>query len=165
MFDIWKDEGMNVLPDILSVKDIFFVATHPYAEDVQVEPKSLYGFMLPIFTDFFVDQKATGKYSGGYFAENFKDYELKKSEYKEVRALSYFAINPLIRGKIGELLTVMHDINDGATDDDDFMFAILPLAYATMAMDDLSEVIKDPKKGINISATIKRDLKFVLGEA
>ena len=43
---------MNRLPEILSQKDIFYVATHPYAEDIQVEPKSLYGFMLPLFTEF-----------------------------------------------------------------------------------------------------------------
>ena len=48
--------------EILSQKDIFYVATHPYAEDIQVEPKNLYGFMLPLFTEFFVDEIATGKY-------------------------------------------------------------------------------------------------------
>lgn len=31
--------------------------THPYVEDIQVEPKSLYGFMLPLFTEFLVDKK------------------------------------------------------------------------------------------------------------
>lgn len=43
---------MNRLPEILSNKDIFYIATHPYAEDIQVEPKSLYGFILPLFTEF-----------------------------------------------------------------------------------------------------------------
>lgn len=28
---------------------------------IQVEPKSLYGFMLPLFTEFFVDKTAKGK--------------------------------------------------------------------------------------------------------
>lgn len=57
---------INRLPELLSKKDIFFVATHPFAEDVQVEPKNLYGLMLPLFTEFFVDNKATGNYFGGY---------------------------------------------------------------------------------------------------
>ena len=60
---------INRLPEILSQKDIFYVATHPYAEDIQVEPKSLYGFMLPLFTELLVDKKATGKYYGGYFSD------------------------------------------------------------------------------------------------
>ena len=39
-------------------KDIFYMATHPYAEDVQVEPKSLCSFILPLFTEFLVDKNA-----------------------------------------------------------------------------------------------------------
>ena len=83
---------MNRLPEILSQRDIFYVATHPYAEDVQVEPKSLYGFMLPLFTEFFVDKKASGKYYGGYFAEDFKTYSAPKGTRKDLRALSKLKI-------------------------------------------------------------------------
>lgn len=49
---------MNRLPEILSKTDVFYIATHPYAEDIQVEPKSLYGFMLPLFSEFFVDNSS-----------------------------------------------------------------------------------------------------------
>ena len=58
----------------------------------------------------------------------------------------------------------MHTISAEATADDDFLFAILPLAYVTMNMDELIEVIKDSKKEITISAEIRRELQFVLGE-
>ena len=37
---------INRLPEIISKRDIFYVATHPYAEDIQVEPNSLYGYCL-----------------------------------------------------------------------------------------------------------------------
>lgn len=53
--NLFASGWMNRLPEILSNKDIFYIATHPYAEDIQVEPKSLYGFILPLFTEFFVD--------------------------------------------------------------------------------------------------------------
>lgn len=155
---------INRLPEILSLNDILFIATHPYAEDIQVEPKSLFSFMLPIFTEFFVDKKPAGKYSGGYFAENFEAYQPKKTVRKEVRSLSHFTMNPLIRGRIKQLLTVMHDINAETTDDDDFLFSILPLAYATMEIDNLVETIKNPQKGITISIGLRHKLQFVLGK-
>lgn len=155
---------MNRLPEILSQKDIFYVATHPYAEDIQVEPKSLYGFMLPLFTEFLVDKKATGKYYGGYFSDDFKPYSAKKGMHNEIAALSKFTLSTLVRSQINSLVTTMHNIYSSATADDDFLFCTFPIAYASMAINELAEAIADPQKGIAISANLKRDLQHVLGE-
>ena len=155
---------MNRLPEILSQKDIFYVATHPYAEDVQVEPKSLYGFMLPLFTEFFVDKKATGKYFGGYFADDFKPYSASKGAHKELRVLSKFTLSSLVKSRINSLITTMHGIYSTATADEDFLYVVMPIAYASLEMNELTEAIADPQKGIAISANLKRDLQYVLGE-
>ena len=155
---------MNRLPEILSQKDILYVATHPYAEDIQVEPKSLYGFMLPLFTEFFVDEKATGKYYGGYFAEDFKAYSTPKGTRKDLRVLSKLKIGSLVRNRINRLVATMHGIYSATTTDEDFLYAVLPIAYASLEINELTEAIADPQKGIAISEGLKRDLQYVLGE-
>ncbi len=155
---------MNRIPEILSKKDVFYVATHPYAEDIQVEPKSLYGFLLPLFTEFFVDNKASGKYDGGYFADDFKPYVTQPVSSKELRILPKLALSTLVKNRINSVISTMHGIYSTTTTDDEFIFAILPIAYATLDLNDLTEMIADPKKGIELSAGIKRDLRFVLGE-
>lgn len=155
---------MNRLPEIISQKDIFYVATHPYAEDIQVEPKSLYGFMLPLFTEFFVDKKATGKYYGGYFADDFKHYSAPKGARKELTVLSKFTLSSLVRNRINSLVATMHGIHSATTVDEEFLFAVLPIAYASLAINKLTEAISDPQQGIAISANLKRDLQYVLGE-
>lgn len=155
---------MNRLPEILSKKDIFYVATHPYTEDIQVEPKSLYGFMLPLFTEFLVDKKATGKYYGGYFSDDFKSYSTEKGTRRKLAVLSRFALSPLVRNRINSLVATMHDIYPTTSTDDDFLFCIFPITYASMAINELAETIADPQKGIAISANLKRDLQYVLGE-
>lgn len=155
---------MNRLPEILLKKEIFYIATHPYAEDIQVEPKSLYGFMLPLFTEIMVNKKATGKYYGGYFSDDFKPYSAKKGMRKEIASLSKFALSSLVRSQINSLVATMHDIYPSATADDDFLFYIFSIAYASMAINELAEIIADPQKGIVISANLKRDLQYVLGE-
>ena len=58
----------------------------------------------------------------------------------------------------------MHNIYPSATADDDFLFFVFPIAYASMAIDELAEAVADSQKGITISANLKRDLKYVLGE-
>ena len=155
---------INRLPEILYKKDVFYVFTHPYAEDIQVEPKSLYGFMLPLFTEFLVDKKATGKYYGGYFSDDFKSYSPEKGAHKELSVLSKFALSSLVRSKISSVAATMHGIYPHATADDDFLFCVFPIAYASMAVNELTEVIADSQKGIAISASLKRDLQYVLGE-
>ena len=155
---------INRLPEILSPKDIFYIATHPYAEDIQVEPKSLYGFMLPLFTEFLVKEKATGKYHGGYSSDDFKPYSEEKGAHKELPVLSKFGLSPLVRSKINSLMATMHNIYPSATTDDDFLFCIFPIAYASMAIAELAEAVADPQKGIVVSKNLKRDLQHVLGE-
>ena len=155
---------INRFPEILYKKDIFYVFTHPYAEDIQVEPKSLYGFMLPLFTEFLVDKKATGKYFGGYFSDDFKPYPAEKDARKELSILSKFALSSFVRSKINSLAATMHGIYPDATADDDFLFCVFPIAYASMAVNELAEEIADSQKDIAISASLKRDLQYVLGE-
>ena len=155
---------MNRLPEILSQKDIFYIATHPYAEDIQVEPKSLYSFMLPLFTEFLVKEKATGKYHGGYFSDDFKHYSAEKGARKELPVLSKFGLSSLVRSKINSLMATMHNIYPSATTDDDFLFCIFPIAYASMAIDELTEAVVDPQKVIVFSKNLKRVLQHVLGE-
>lgn len=162
--NLFASNWINRLPEILSQKGIFYIFTHPYSEDVRVEPKSLYGFMLPLFTEFFVDKNATGKYYGGYFAEDFKAYSEPKGIYKEIKSLSKLALSPLVKNNITDVVTTMHSIYPNTTFDEEFLFAILPIAYASLAMNKLTEAIADSQQGITISSSLKRDLQYILGD-
>lgn len=162
--NLFTSEWMNRIPEIFSQKDIFYIATHPYPEDIQVEPKSLYGFMLPLFTEFFVDEKATGEYDGGYFAEDFEAYTPSKVARKELKALSNLKLSNLIKNRINCIIATMHDIYPELTEDEEFLFGVLPIAYASLAINELKEVLADSHKGITISSSLKRDLQYVLGE-
>ena len=159
--NLFASEWMNRLPEVLAKKDIFFIITHPYAEDIPVEPKSLYGFMLPLFTEFFVDKKARGNYYGGYFAENFES-QLPKNSGKKLKALSKLLLTPLTQNRIEMLIGTMHNIYPDATQDDDFVLGILPMAYALMKIDDLAGIFSDQQ--VSVSEDLKRDLRYILGD-
>lgn len=120
--------------------------------------------MLPLFTEFFVDNKASGKYYGGYFADDFKPYAAQPASSKELRILSRLSLSTLVKNRINSVISTMHGIHSSTTADEEFIFAILPIAYATLELNDLTEMIADPQKGIELSASLKRDLRFILGE-
>lgn len=155
---------MNRLPDIISKNDVFYVAIHPYIEDIQVEPKSLYEFMLPLATEFFVDKRASGKYSGGYFSDDFIHYSAQNRTCREVISISKFSVSVLVKNQINRLAATMHDVYPTVTADEEFLFCVFPIAYASSAIDKLAEIIADPQRGVAISANLKRDLQYVLGE-
>ena len=58
----------------------------------------------------------------------------------------------------------MHGIYSATTTDEDFLYAVLPIAYASLEINELTEAIADPQKGIANSESRKRDLQYVLGE-
>ena len=157
------------LEEILSHKDLFFIATHPYKEDLQVEPKSLYGFMLPIFTEFLVSESASGMYTGISMtnqASLFKFSELE-DDYA-VSKLNSFAPSPLVHNKVNTLFARMADLME--EDEDDFgykdievVLALLPLAYAQMKINKLEDAIEDPMAPLKISPELTHELQFIFG--
>lgn len=157
------------LEEILSHKDLFFIATHPYKEDLQVEPKSLYGFMLPIFTEFLVSESASGLYTGISItneASLFKFSELE-DDYA-VSKLNSFAPSPLVLNKVNTLFARMADLMEEDEDecgykDIEVVLALLPLAYAQMKVNKLEDAIEDPMAPLKISPELTHELQFIFG--
>lgn len=157
------------LEEILSHKDLFFIATHPYKEDLQVEPKSLYGFMLPIFTEFLVSESASGMYTGISMtneASLFKFSELE-DDYA-VSKLNSFAPSPLVLNKVNTLFARMADLMEEDEDecgykDIEVVLALLPLAYAQMKINKLEDAIEDPMAPLKISPELTHELQFIFG--
>lgn len=155
---------INRLPEILNKKDVFYLVTHPYAEDIQSEPKSLYGFMLPIFTEFLVDKKASGKYYGGYFSDSFQNELPSNGRRKELKVLSKIPLSFWVRKQINTLVAGMHSIYPDMTADDEFLFSVFPIAYASMEINKLTEIISNPQNNITVSANLKRNFQYILGD-
>ena len=162
--NLLTSQWINRIPELFSKRDIFFVATHPYAEDIQVEPKSLYEFMLPLFTEFFVDKKASGKYYGGFISEDLQAYKAPSIVRKKIKILSEFALSALTKNQINLIVSTMHDIYSDTSTDDEFLFSILPIAFATQSVNKLSDTMTNPEYDLAISSSLRQDLQYILGE-
>ena len=98
--------------------------------------------MLPLFTEFFVDKKASGEYYGGYFAEDFKTYSAPNGIRQDLKVLSKLKIGSLVRNQINRLVATMHGIYNEITVDDEFLFAVFPIAYALLEVNELTEALQ-----------------------
>ncbi|MDO4675077.1 MAG: hypothetical protein Q4A68_00585 [Anaerobiospirillum succiniciproducens] len=157
------------LEEILSHKGLFFIATHPYKEDLQVEPKSLYGFMLPIFTEFLVSESASGMYTGISMTNEASLFKLSELEDDyAVSKLNSFAPSPLVLNKVNTLFARMADLMEEDEDecgykDIEVVLALLPLAYAQMKVNKLEDAIEDPMAPLKISPELTHELQFIFG--
>lgn len=152
----------NRLPEITARPDIFYLAVHPFAEDIQVEPPSLYNFMLPLFTQFFVDHPAQRTYYGGQMAADFQPFQEKAGRNSENPGLRKLRLSALIRTRAARLLSVMHAVCPEATADADFLFAVLPLAWACLAESELQKQLPALLQAGSVSSGLQRELAWAL---
>lgn len=153
------------IPDITSRGDKFYIALHPYIEDLQIEPKSLYSYMLPLFTELFIEKEPTGHVLGGYCTKHYKEFSIVKTIRCHNKILTEMRTSVLIRSKIQTLLSNMHTMLNDQNPDYDVIFALLPYAYATMQTSLILTAIQDgDKKTISISKSLLETINAMYGE-
>ena len=64
----------STLPQALMRLKKFIIWTHPYVEDLLIEPKGLYNYALPVFAEWFVETGPTEQFVPGIRSENFRQY-------------------------------------------------------------------------------------------
>lgn len=161
----FSPDWIDRIPDIVGNRNQFFVAVHPYVEDIQIEPKSLYDYMFPIITELFVEKYPTGIILGGRCDENYEDFTPVKTSKSHNKLFTEMHVSLLTKTKMQVLLNNMHTMLNVSNLDYDVVFALLPYAYATMQIPLILNAIQDgEKKRIAISRNLLELLNGLYGE-
>jgi predicted nuclease with TOPRIM domain len=156
---------INRIPGIIKKSDPYFYVVHPFAEDIQIEPKSLFAYMLPVFTEVLLDKAPTGNMLGGIMSEGFKKYASSKVNKTHMRLLSDLRVSPLVANNIQSVLSDMHGMLNDTSADWDALFALLPYAYATMQTSTFFDAINNSDKNkLQLSNGVKTLLISLYGE-
>ena len=152
IINMFSNNWVNRIPEITSNHEKYFIAVHPFTEDTLVEPKSLYSYMLPVFTEMFVEKDPTGQFVGGKRSSNYKEFRLVEGSRSHRKLLLEMHAPLLVRTRIQTLLSNMHAMLNNQNTDYDVLFALLPYAFATMQMPQLLNAIKsEEKKNLSVS--------------
>ena len=156
----WIDHIHELFAD---VGGKFIIAIHPFAEDLLIEPRGLYNYMLPVLTELFVEQKATRNFVGGGFHTDFQDYD--RAEPQRIIPLeAKLAMPPLVKNRLCQILSDMKVLLEDKTSDGDFLFGTIPYAYATGRVEVIREKIQNNPAVFKKSETKTLLLSF-LGES
>lgn len=113
------------LPELINIENKFIFAIYPFAEDLRIEPRSLYNYFLPVLTELIVDKRPARDFDLKYSNEKIKA-ELKKTYSPDIVPIS-------AEKRIKKLVRDAQEILEANFKKDfieqSVLFARFPLAY------------------------------------
>ena len=133
-------EWMERMPSLaLSSKKLFLFAT-PFSEDLTIEPKSLYQYMLPVFTDSFICTVPQEPEIGSVWTGQFPKL---KGNGEGAYRMSFLKPTGLLKTQANRLFRRFENFLEKPADFYEFLLCILPLAkminYGQKAADEISD--------------------------
>lgn len=130
------------IPELLRMKEKFFVVLHPFAEDLMIEPKGLYNYLLPVLTEPFVDRAASRNFSSGCFCNDFPQCTHAKPQSK-LPFVEKLSMPALVQNRLRQILADMKSLHENSGADSDILLGILPYAYVTGKFEVICEELQN----------------------
>ena len=144
----WAD----TLPQAFTKLKKQVIWTHPYVEDMVIEPKGLYNYMLPILSECFVGALPALEMWPSKRAAKFQPYVSKKKQPLRISAFKRLGLSKLLLNHLTLILSDAKGILETPARDKDMeiLFGMLPLCVLTGRLDILKDVI-ETESGISNS--------------
>lgn len=136
----WSDG----LPQALSQLPKQIVWTHPYVEDLMIEPKGLYHYMLPLFSECFIQSVPSLDLWSGKRAEGFEEYASETLIPFRLAGFKRLGLSRLLLNRLEAVLSdakVMFD-TPAKEKDMEVLLGLLPLSVLTGRRDVLREIVE-----------------------
>ena len=136
----WSDD----YPSSIAMIDKHILWTHPFVEDLQIEPKGLYNYMLPIFSECFIGAIDSCELIPGKRAEDFRGFIPGKPKPLRIPAIRKLGLSRWLLNRFERILSDAKAIlsNPAKERDLDVLFGLLPLSVLTGRTDILQEYIE-----------------------
>lgn len=138
----WRDTVMSLL--IGNRK--FLILLSPLAEDLIVEPKGLFNYVLPVFTESIINAGVRNQFVGKRQSTDYEKYDRRKEKPLYGELLKRININNLITNRIQCVLTDLHYLDKEADATVDYLYVLFPYMYITGLAETFAEKIKNEKK-------------------
>lgn len=155
----WQDE----LPQSFVKLKKQVIWTHPYVEDMIIEPKGLLNYMLPVLSECFVESIPVGEPWPTKRSEKFKAYTSTNQQPLKIAAFKKLKLSKLLTKRLTIALSDAKAILKQPAKDKDMeiLFGLLPLCVITGRIDILKEAIETES---GISSAVKAEANRYIEE-
>ena len=140
----------------------FFIAVHPFAEDIVIEPKGITHYFYPVLTEMLVSHVPECKFLSVCYSGNYQDYQHITPKGRKAGILKDMHMSMLTYNRINDVIYNLHKMLDDDSIDYDVLYAILPYAYMTMQTDKLLDAVNQKK--ITVSKDLSEELNRLFGD-
>ncbi len=149
----FSSEWVYSIMELINIPDKFFILVTPFIEDLAIEPKGLLNYVLPIFTELFVDSEPTNAFVGSIPSEGFIPTIGKNGSNRIYsQLLSKMKISSLAVKRICSVIAqaaLIYEISEGT----DLVYLLLPCAYITGKEELLLETIHNQNNVLSKAAS------------
>ena len=154
----WIDQLIFELEDTGKM----WIFVHPYADDLPLEPISLYFYIFPLVLDVFITGKISGSMVGCRRSSEYRKSEKCEDVKDMVNAIKSLSRKPTLKSNVRELTAwACSTMNERYKEF--FRFACLLFPFA-VALDRKNKFLENLKSENNLSSTDRRFLEDALGE-
>ena len=158
--NLFHKDWVDYIDKIVEIKGKYIIITTPFAEDLIIEPKGIYNYVLPLVTDVFVNDIATRDFLGGIGVQNILDVGKKPSKGKYENLLIKASAPARYRTVVNKIMLTMKSIQNNTTTDEDYMYVLYPYMFAASKNTILEEYIKSDQ---HVSKDLRNTLLMLLG--
>ena len=137
----WKSSVINLID---STEKMFF-CIYPFTEDLFMEPKSLYSYMLPLFTESFIGIKRDECYFGNDSRDvvPVEEISVEKKLYRKL--VKRMRMGNYTIDRIERLFSRFRSILGETNTDVEYLYCLFPYAVVTESAEQLMEDVKENK--------------------
>lgn len=152
------------LLDFAANKEKYCFLVHPYVEDLIIEPKGVFSYIMPVFTDLLIDEMPRNIVEGGVIGDPFDAFYLDRiNPARNNAALKHIKLSHIVKKKYAGILNNMGKMLDMPNINDySVLFAVLPYAYVTNQLPSLLDKLQN--REIEVSREVINEIEYLYGD-
>ncbi len=133
---------------------------HPFTEDLQIEPRGLYNYAYPVFTECFVDSMPSVKNMlAGRKKEQYTEFQPDAQYRAKVRQIKKLGMSRLVINRLKDVLADAKCIDTVSDASMEYLFGMLPLSVLSGKQEVLAELLDDEK---NLAEEVRIEIQRYL---
>ncbi len=159
-------EWINRIPTLIKKAQSYCFVVHSYADDLVLEPRDIFYYMLPVYTDLLVDKSADSNFWAGMESDGFKPFVSEGVNWNVPSKITkQLRIPPIITTNFNRILSDVDVMTEESTLDVAVLCSLIPFARATGNLSEMLTLIENKSEKLGTSNEIKQYVFSFFGES
>lgn len=140
----------------------FSIWIYPFIEDLVIEPRSLWNYVYPVFTECFVEKlPSVEKMIAGKAQEYYGEFQSDEQYRVKTEKFKKFGINNFLTNRLNQILQDTKCMSNSNSADIEYLFGLLPISILYEKREILGEMLEYER---NLTKNIQDEIQRYIEE-